>query len=240
MSTTRRDFIRFVVAGSIAAGCPVDLSLVAAEPEPQVDGEHYQICHQIRDGRTFGHPTITKSYDVVVIGGGVSGLTAAYLLRDKEFLLIEKEPHWGGNSYLEDYNGVPYATGGAFIDEEAAEQFSTEIGLRQLRIDNWDGTIINGQFTPDTWGAGLDQLPYPRVTRDSFRMFRDSILQIDLKRRRLELDNVPWSKFTAGYAPEVKQWWDCYGRSNWGASTDETSAAVAIVEMQYMAGLDRE
>ena len=54
MSTSRRDFIRYVVAGSIAAGCPVDLSLLAAEPSTiEVDGEHNQICHEIRDGHTI-------------------------------------------------------------------------------------------------------------------------------------------------------------------------------------------
>ncbi len=240
MSTTRRDFIRFVVAGSIAAGCPLDLSLLATDLEPRVDGEHNQVCHEIRDGRTFAHPAVSKRYDVVIVGGGVSGLTSAYLLRDKDFLLIEKEPHWGGNSYLEEYSGVPYATGGAFIDEEPAQRLSTEIGLDQLPVDNWDGTIVNGQFIPDTWCAGLDQLPYPRVTRDSFTKFRDSILKIDVERRGVELDNVPWSKFTAGYAPEVKQWWDAYGRSNWGASTDEMCATVAIVDLQYMAGSKRK
>ena len=31
MSANRRDFIKFVVAGAVTAGCPIDLSLVAAQ-----------------------------------------------------------------------------------------------------------------------------------------------------------------------------------------------------------------
>ena len=51
MSTSRRDFIRYVVAGSVATGCPVDLPLLAVEASAvEVHGEHNQICHQIRDG----------------------------------------------------------------------------------------------------------------------------------------------------------------------------------------------
>ena len=58
MPTDRRDFIKFVVAGSVAAGCPVDLALLAAPepPRPAVDGEHNEICHEVRDGHRFPRP----------------------------------------------------------------------------------------------------------------------------------------------------------------------------------------
>jgi len=35
MSANRRDFIKFVVAGAVTAGCPIDLSLVAQTGDPQ-------------------------------------------------------------------------------------------------------------------------------------------------------------------------------------------------------------
>ena len=84
MSNSRRDFIKFVVVGSVAAGCPIDSTLVAESRPPAsgapplVDGEHFEICHQIRDGHAFDRPDATRKADVVIIGGGVAGLSAAY------------------------------------------------------------------------------------------------------------------------------------------------------------------
>ena len=154
MSANRRDFIKFVVAGAVAAGCPVDLSLLAAPPEksPEVEGEDNHICHQVRDGKVFTRPPVSAHHDVVIVGGGVSGLTAAYLLRNHDFLLLEKEPHWGGNAYLMEFQGNAYATGAAFIGaNELAYGFAKEIGLEPLPDNNWDGSIIKGEFVPDTW-----------------------------------------------------------------------------------------
>ncbi|HLW86117.1 MAG TPA: FAD-dependent oxidoreductase [Candidatus Sulfotelmatobacter sp.] len=239
-SGNRRDFIKFVVAGAVTAGCPVDLSLLAQSGNtqnsaPTVDGEDNRICHQVRDGKVFSRPLASIKHDVVVVGGGISGLTAAYRMQHRDFLLLEKEPHWGGNAYGMEFRGSTYATGSAFIyKDEYAFSFAKEIGMHLLPIDSPDASIIRGDLIPDMWGDGLNKLPYPPIVRDGFKKFKKEMLAIDLAKRGQELFNVPFTDFTKLYPAEVREWFDCYGPSNYGAASDETAAAVAIGELQEM------
>ena len=240
MPQSRRDFIKYVVAGSVTAGCPIDATLLAVpasdNPVARIDSEHNETCHAIRDGRVFERPAPTQKAAVVIIGGGVAGLSAAYFLRGHDFLLLEKEDHFGGNAFQEDYQGQPFATGSAFAyRNDYGDQLSRELGMKLLPVNNPDPTIVNQTFVPDTWNTGIDHLPYSSDVRASFRKFRDDLMKIKVRGRFAELDAEAFTRYTAGYAPEVQQWWDGYGPSNWGATTQDTSAFIGIASMQDIA-----
>ena len=238
MPTNRRTFIKFVVAGSVTAGCPLDRTLLAAPPAPSVDGEHNEVCHQVRDGHQFPRPAATARHDIVIVGGGISGLACAWYLHGRDYLLLEKEDHWGGNAYLEEYAGQAFATGAAYTSkkETGVMALCKDLGIAPLPIDNPDGLILNGEFVPHAWRDGLDHLPYPQPVRDSFRKFKQEMLKVNLIKRYAELDAMPLTDLLKGYAPELKAWWDNYGPSNWGAAAADTSALVGLGDFQDFAG----
>ena len=244
MGSNRRDFIKFVVAGAVASGCPIDLTQLAqAATHPirhKLDTEENVICHKVRDGVQFERPPVSGRHELVIIGGGMSGMTAAYRSLDRDFLLLEKESYWGGNAYEMEFEGNYYATGAAFVESDVAGGLAKELGLAPLPISNWDGSIIKGEFVADFWGAGIDKAPYPDTVKESFKKFRSEMMKIDFQKRAVELDNLPFTHFMNGYSPEVKQWWDCYGPSNWATLAAETSSLVAIGELQGIAGDDRK
>jgi monoamine oxidase len=238
MSHSRREFIRYVVAGSVASGCPVDTALLPAPDStspskptgaPHVEGEHFEICHQVRDGHRFDLPAPTAKTEIAIVGGGVAGLSAAYFLRGKEWLLVEKEDHFGGNAYQEEFDGQPFGTGSAYAYHgDEGDVLASELGLKLPMVNMPDPTLVNGTYVPDTWKTGITELPYPKKIVASFVKFREDVLKMKIKERMAELDALPFSRFTAAYAPEVQQWWDIYGPSNWGATTQDTSAYVGL------------
>lgn len=68
--------------------------------------------------------------DFLVIGGGLAGLSAAYELRDKDYILIELSDRLGGTSTAESYKGLIMAQG-AHYDLAYPDYFGKE-GIKLL------------------------------------------------------------------------------------------------------------
>ena len=118
---TRRDFLNGAAIGIGSAfagawlGDPSSWggTVLAAPPYPPaltgLRGSHegsFEVFHALRDGslwRTMGSPTATREhYDLVVVGGGISGLAAAYYFRkarpDARILVLDNHDDFGGHA----------------------------------------------------------------------------------------------------------------------------------------------
>ena len=155
---------------------------------------------------------------------------SAWRLRDRDVLLLEKEPRFGGNCVLDEWNGVRMSTGGAFYTETEKElvAFFKEAGIQGTPVVGGDSLVINGQPTVDFFRDGAAKLPLPQKVRDDFRKSRDVLTKMYETRPAAELDAMTFASLLQPYAPELTQFWDRFGPSNWGgdaASTSATSAA---------------
>lgn len=176
----------------------------------------------------------------MIVGGGPSGLASAWRLRDRDVLLLEKEPRFGGNCVLDEWSGVRLSTGGAFYTETEKElvDLFRETGIQGTRVVGGDALVVNGQPTVDFFRDGAGQLPFPPAVRDDFRRSRDELTKMYATRSRQELDAVPFAELLKPYAAEVRQFWDRFGPSNWGGDAANTSAYVGCEAYTWAGGAD--
>jgi len=121
---TRRDFLNGVAvgAGGLVAADPMLAALLVDETAPEkaagyyppaltgMRGNHdgtFTYAHQLRDGKrwdSLGAAAKTgETYDLVVVGGGISGLAAAYFYRKSagksaRILILDNHDDFGGHA----------------------------------------------------------------------------------------------------------------------------------------------
>jgi spermidine dehydrogenase len=167
---TRRDFLNgvaFGVGGSLVGGSLLGGPLLAAfgsdglAPEKAADyyppaltgmrGNHdgsFTFAHRLRDGATpdsMGPAVKTgESFDLVVVGAGISGLAAAYFFRKKagknaRILILDNHDDFGGHAKRNEFrvgNRTLLSNGGTLAIERPAKYSGVAKGLlEELGID---------------------------------------------------------------------------------------------------------
>lgn len=95
----RRDFIK--ISLSLSGLLPGLQSCAPSRPSLNQTGANWNLGHQLRDKHLFPEPTAIIEKDIVVIGSGVSGLSAARTLfqaGQKDVMVLELESQIGGNA----------------------------------------------------------------------------------------------------------------------------------------------
>ena len=166
---TRRDFLNGVAVGvgGLLAADPLLAALTEKEfaPEKAADyyppalmgmrGNHdgtYTYAHRLRDGETWdvdGKAASTnESYDLVVVGGGISGLAAAYFYRKSigekaRILILDNHDDFGGHAKRNEFragNRLLLSYGGTQSIEspgrysKQARGLLTELGIETERF----------------------------------------------------------------------------------------------------------
>ncbi len=162
---TRRDFLNGVALTVGAKAFPTGLAAfeVSSPDNPQNSADYYppaltglrgshpgafETAHSLRDGTFWDHagkPTDTgEVYDLVVVGGGISGLSAAHFFRKAagpkaRVLILENHDDFGGHAKRNEFRGsgrLLLGYGGTFSIESPAPYSAVAKGvIEELGID---------------------------------------------------------------------------------------------------------
>ncbi|PRW91472.1 spermidine dehydrogenase [Pseudomonas simiae] len=176
MDITRRDFLNGV-AITIAAGM-TPLQILQAAPDGRyyppaltgLRGSHagsFEVAHQMGwEKKVFDTDKlpITEDYDLVVVGGGLSGLSAAWFYREKhpkaKILILENHDDFGGHAKRNEFQAggrMIIGYGGSEAFQSPNHLYSKEVnGLLKtlgVNIKRFE-TAFDRQFYP---GLGLSR-----------------------------------------------------------------------------------
>lgn len=213
MDITRRDFLNGV-AVTIAAGM-TPLQLLQAAPDGRyyppaltgLRGSHagsFEVAHQMGwEKKVFDTDTlpITEDYDLVVVGGGLSGLSAAWFYREKhpkaKILILENHDDFGGHAKRNEFQAggrMIIGYGGSEAFQSPNHLYSKEVNglLKKLGVNiKRFETAFDRQFYPglglsrgvffDKENFGEDKL----VTGDPTPMVADDIAPDQLNARAI-------------------------------------------------------
>lgn len=180
---TRRDFLNGMavgvggmLAGPWFSGPSAQTSAPAAQDRPGyypptltgMRGSHpgaFEVAHALRDGTFWekaGKPVETgEAYDLIVVGGGMSGLAAAYFYRKQagksaRILILDNHDDFGGHAKRNEFHlgGRMQLTNGGTVAVESPFPYSKEARglLSELGIDP---PALQKQYAGNTAFAGL-------------------------------------------------------------------------------------
>src|SRR5882724_5165978 len=108
----------------------------------------FEIAHSLRDGTFWKNAAtpepVSEKYDLIIVGGGISGLAAAYFYRESvgpgaKILILENHDDFGGHAKRNEFHldGKLALLNGGTLEIDSPRPYSVVAGglLRKLGVD---------------------------------------------------------------------------------------------------------
>jgi len=217
--------------------------------------------HRLRDGARFARPSRAQKIPIVIVGGGIAGLSAAWRLQKRraEFVVLEMEDSTGGNARADrnETTAFPWAAHYVPVPGPRAtlvRELFEELGVLESGV--WNERYLcqapqERLFLHGRWQEGLDpQVGPTRRDRDQFARFEARVeaaratgqftIPMALGARPSPLDGksmADWLREEGLDSPWLR-WSIDYGcRDDYGARAEATSAWAGL---HYFASRERQ
>lgn len=173
-----------------------------------------------------GIPAPSEAQNVVVVGGGLSGLIAGYHLKKLKPLILEQASQFGGNSKGESLNSSYYSLGPAYIsipeNNSPSHRMLNDIGvLKYARLESAADkeVFLNGKVLPKFW---LGQHEDPKV----FAQMKQTLKSFE--GNTSGFNQMTMNQWIQRYFPQITttlyEYFQYYAWSSFGATLDEVAA----------------
>ena len=214
--------------------------------------ESHALGHRLRDGQLPDGPRAERQSPIVIVGGGIAGLSAAWQLDRRgfrDFVVLEMEPDAGGNARAgqNDVTAYPWAAHYVPVPGPAAALARELFDDLGVRVDGrWEERHLchapqERLFLHGRWHAGFDPGVGPtRRDRDQVRRFNDVVAALRTRGGfSVPMGDAPASPLDAmsmgawldreGLDSPWLRWLVDYAcRDDYGALAAETSAWAGI------------
>jgi hypothetical protein len=244
---------KFLGLGSAAL---VGLSL---KSEKKIEGsfvnDSFQMGHLLRDRAGFPAAKRVEKVPVVIVGGGIAGLSAAWRLRKRgfdDFVLLEMNSQPGGNARWGENEVTAYPWAAHYVPvpgpkAEYVRELFEDLGV--LKNGQWEERYL--AFSPQErlflygrWQEGIEPaVGLKPKDRDQFQRLEDLFsafrktgaftvpLELGLSSKFQSLDRLSFSDWLRqnGFDSRLLNWYMNYAcRDDYGALASDTSAWAGI------------
>jgi protoporphyrinogen oxidase len=256
--TSRFDIRLILLAGLfLSAGCAPSkkpesaVRTVQAARATPFKGENCARCHgDIRDAARKAPAVFPASSRprrrVVVIGGGMAGLSAAHFLKKFDPLVLEKEDKAGGHARREFYPNGPYPVAAVYLDKPAGivKELIDDLKLDPSPIHAPAETLRYGnQAIAEFVSDGVGE--FPADVRPAMEKFSAALKDVSKENLAIPIqsadpavlekyDALTFQEYLEKFGPLPSSLGDMFAKDMFGAGSADISAYMGLLYIMDM------